>query len=440
MIRSKRAEILAAYALMAPFIVVYGVLFVYPTIRMFQLSVTNAPLIGEGAWVGFDNFRRLASERLFSVAVWNTIYFVILSVIPITLLSLLVALGVNRLKGWTQSVVLAAFFLPYILPVSVVTQVWQWILNKDFGDRPICPRAARWRPAGIGIRTVASFLPAVAFITVWWQLGFSVLLFIAGLRNISRDIYEAAEIDGAGRWAQFSRITWPLIWPITVLVFTIQLILELKIVDQVYLLVESRPRCNDRDGPVHLQAGLPAQSRRPGQRRHPPCFFFSSWRSQSCSINCFGRGARNDRPGRSRTLDPRVGGSRACVISILSVYSSRWQPLLAIFWAFPLYWGMMTTFKPESEVVRRGSISGRSISRSRTTFTSCSRPRSALVPQFARHLPGGHGPRRNHGGGRRLRHLPARLSRRRLFWWMILASFMIPIPALTVNHFILIEN
>jgi multiple sugar transport system permease protein len=83
-------------------------------------------------------------------------------------------------------------------------------------------------------------MPAVAFITVWWLLGFSVLLFIAGLRNISNEIYEAANIDGAGRWAQFSRITWPLIWPITVLVFTIQLILQLKIFDQVYLLASSR--------------------------------------------------------------------------------------------------------------------------------------------------------------------------------------------------------
>jgi multiple sugar transport system permease protein len=241
MMRRKRAEVLAAFALMAPFIVVYGVLFVYPTIRMFQLSVTNAPLIGEGAWVGFDNFRRLASERLFSVAVWNTIYFVILSVIPITLLSLLVALGVNRLKGWTQSIVLAAFFLPYILPVSVVTQLWQWILNKDFGiaQYVLAPLFGGQRVSVFG--TVASFMPAVAFVTIWWQLGFSVLLFIAGLRNISSEIYEAAEIDGAGRWAQFSRITWPLIWPITVLVFTIQMILELKIFDQVYLLVESRP-------------------------------------------------------------------------------------------------------------------------------------------------------------------------------------------------------
>ncbi len=87
-------------------------------------------------------------------------------------------------------------------------------------------------------RTVSLFMPAVAFITVWWCLGFSVLLFIAGLRNISSEIYEAAELDGAGRWLQFRRITWPLIWPVTVLVFTIQLILQLKIFDQVYLFTQ----------------------------------------------------------------------------------------------------------------------------------------------------------------------------------------------------------
>jgi multiple sugar transport system permease protein len=73
---------------------------------------------------------------------------------------------------------------------------------------------------------------------VWWCLGFSLLLFVAGLRNISSEIYEAAELDGAGRWDQFRRITWPLIWPVTVLVFTIQLILQLKIFDQVYLFTQ----------------------------------------------------------------------------------------------------------------------------------------------------------------------------------------------------------
>jgi multiple sugar transport system permease protein len=235
MLKSKRSEIATACVLMAPFVVIYGVLFVYPTVRMVLLSFTNAPLIGPGQWVGFNNFLRLWSDRLFSVAVWNTIYFVILSVIPTTLLALAVALGVNRLKGWVQSIVLAAFFLPYILPVSVVIQIWGWMLDKDFGiaQYVIMPLNGGQRLSIF--RTLPLFMPTVAFVTIWWLLGFSVLLFIAGLRNISTEILEAAALDGAGRWAQFSRIIWPLIWPVTVLVFTIQFILQLKIFDQVYL-------------------------------------------------------------------------------------------------------------------------------------------------------------------------------------------------------------
>jgi multiple sugar transport system permease protein len=238
MLRSKRSEILAASLLMAPFVVTYGVLFIYPTIKMAQLSLTNAPLIGPGKWVGLDNYFRLASDRLFSVAIWNTLYFVVLSVIPSTLIGLLVALGVNRLKGWLQSVVLAAFFLPYVLPVSVVFRLWQWMCDKDFG---IAQHVVQLFNDGQRLsifRTIPLFMPAVAIVTIWWLIGFNVLLFIAGLRNISSEIYEAAELDGAGRWTQFRRITWPLIWPVTVLVFTIQLILQLKIFDQVYLFAQ----------------------------------------------------------------------------------------------------------------------------------------------------------------------------------------------------------
>jgi multiple sugar transport system permease protein len=238
MLRSKRTEILAASLLMAPFVVTYGVLFIYPTIKMAQLSLTNAPLIGPGKWVGLDNYFRLASDRLFSVAIWNTLYFVVLSVIPSTLIGLLVALGVNRLKGWLQSVVLAAFFLPYVLPVSVVFRLWQWMCDKDFG---IAQHVVQLFNNGERLsifRTIPLFMPAVAIVTIWWLIGFNVLLFIAGLRNISSEIYEAAELDGAGRWTQFRRITWPLIWPVTVLVFTIQLILQLKIFDQVYLFAQ----------------------------------------------------------------------------------------------------------------------------------------------------------------------------------------------------------
>jgi multiple sugar transport system permease protein len=240
MLRSRRNDYVTAAVLMAPFVVIYGVLFVYPTIKMVHLAFTNAPLIGPGKWVGFDNFWRLWNDRLFSTAVWNTFYFVLLSVIPGTLVALLVALGVNRLKGWLQSLVLAAFFLPYILPVSVVVAIWGWMFDKDFGVAQYAIAPFNDGQHISVFRTIPLFMPAVAFITVWWTMGFSLLLFIAGLRNISSEIYEAANLDGAGRWTAFRRITWPLIWPVTVLVFTIQLILQFKIFDQVYLLA-SRP-------------------------------------------------------------------------------------------------------------------------------------------------------------------------------------------------------
>jgi multiple sugar transport system permease protein len=235
MVKSRRGELIAAYALMAPFIVVYGVIFVYPSVKMFELGFTDAPLIGGGAFVGLKNFWRLYSDRLFWTAVWNTLYFVFLCVIPSTLAGLAIAIAVNRLKGWLQSVILAAFFLPYILPVSVVYRIWSWMFDKDFGiaQYAITPFTGG-EPISV-FRTLPLFMPVVAFITLWWLMGFNVLLFIAGLRAISREIYEAAALDGASRWTQFRRITWPLIWPVTALVLTIQLILQLKIFDQVYL-------------------------------------------------------------------------------------------------------------------------------------------------------------------------------------------------------------
>lgn len=234
MLEKRRPEIFTALVLITPFVIVYGVLFIYPTLKMIGMTFTDAPLIGDGNWVGLENYAKLFSDRIFKVAFWNTLYFVLLSVIPSTLLGLIIALGVNRLKSWWQSAVLAAFFIPYILPVSVVFRIWGWMLDSQFGiyQYPIAFFAGH----NITVfRTLPLFMPTIAFITIWWLVGFNVLLFVAGLRNISSEIYEASELDGATRWQQFSRITWPLIWPITVLVATIQLILQLKIFDQIYL-------------------------------------------------------------------------------------------------------------------------------------------------------------------------------------------------------------
>ena len=108
-------------------------MFIYPTIQMVQLSFTKSPLIGAGEWIGFDNYIRMFGDRVFWTAVWNTSYFVLLTVVPGTAVALCIALMVSRLKGWVQSVILAAFFLPFILPVTVVYLIWDWMLNLQFG-------------------------------------------------------------------------------------------------------------------------------------------------------------------------------------------------------------------------------------------------------------------------------------------------------------------
>ncbi|NVK33450.1 MAG: sugar ABC transporter permease [Rhodobacteraceae bacterium] len=234
MLKNRRHEALIALTLVAPFVAIYGLVFIYPTIKMFILSFTDAPLIGDGEYVGFDNYTRLLRDRRFDTALWNTFYFVALSVVPGTFIAMAISLGINRLKGRLQAFVLALFFLPYILPVSVVFTIWDWTLNFQFGvamhvfdllgiDRVPVFKSSAW------------FMPAVALITVWWTCGFSILLFLAGLRAIPVEIYEAASLDNTSRWQVFRRITWPLLNPITALVMTIQLILQLKIFDQVYL-------------------------------------------------------------------------------------------------------------------------------------------------------------------------------------------------------------
>ena len=212
-------------------------MFLYPSLQMIEFSFTNAPLIGAGEWVGFDNYVRLFKDRIFLGAIWNTAYFVLLTVIPGTIAALAIALMVSRLKGWVQSVILSAFFLPYVLPITVVYLIWLWMLDVQFGILQQVIEPIVGQPVNVW-RRLPWFMPTVALLTIWWTNGFSILLFLAGLRNIPREIYEAAELDGATRLQIFFRITWPLIWPITVLCLTIQLILQLKIIDQVYLFAQ----------------------------------------------------------------------------------------------------------------------------------------------------------------------------------------------------------
>lgn len=236
----RRRELRAAGLLTAPFVAIFAVFFLYPTYKVVVLSFTDAPLIGKGSWIGLANYAKLLDDKLFYTSLWNNLYFVLLTVVPTTVIALLIALSVSRLKGRMQALVLTMFFLPYVLPVSVVTMIWAWMLDFQFGILQPLIEMVTGKPVPV-FKNPNWVMPMIAVVTIWWTNGFNVLLLIAGLRNIPPDLYEAASLDGATPWQRFWRVTWPLLWPVTALVLTLQLILQLKLFDQVYLLSSGGP-------------------------------------------------------------------------------------------------------------------------------------------------------------------------------------------------------
>jgi len=222
--------------LIAPFVLFYVLFLIYPALQVVYLSLTNSDIAGQGRFIGLANYQELISDQSFWAAVEHTVYFVLLTVVPNTALGFFLALLVMRLKR-LRLAILSAFFLPYVLPVSVVTTTALWILDANFG---IVNNLLGTNNAWFG--DAASAMPAVALVTIWWTVGFNMLLFIAGLQNIPSEYYEAAALDGANNFQRFLFVTCPLIWPVTSLVLILQLILQFKIFDQVYLLTVGGPQ------------------------------------------------------------------------------------------------------------------------------------------------------------------------------------------------------
>jgi multiple sugar transport system permease protein len=223
------------WVFVAPFLFFYGAFLIYPAIQVCYLSLTNSDIAGQGSFVGLQNFVELMHDQGFWSSVWHTLYFIFLTVVPNTAVGFFLALLVVRLKR-LRLPILSAFFLPFVLPVSVVTTAALWILDTNFGIiNYLVGSSIAW------FQDPVWAMPAVAMVTIWWTVGFNMLLFIAGLQNISPEVYEAASIDGANAFQQFISITCPLIWPVTSLVLVLQLIAQFKIFDQVYLLTQGGP-------------------------------------------------------------------------------------------------------------------------------------------------------------------------------------------------------
>lgn len=229
----------AGFGLIAPFLLLYLVFIIGPSLYNLVASFFNASIVrpGLGRFAGLQNFREALGSPDFWDTFGHTLWFTVLTTVPLVVLSLVFALLAERV-GRGRWFFRIAFFAPYVMPVSVVALVFTWIYADRIG-------LLQDVVTGVGLTSPGWLsdpswvLPSVAMATVWWTLGFNFVLYLAALQDIPRDVLEAAGIDGAGPWQRIRHIVLPLLGRTTALVTVLQLIASLKVFDQIYLLAGS---------------------------------------------------------------------------------------------------------------------------------------------------------------------------------------------------------
>lgn len=229
----------------APFLAVFVLLMVWPTLRGVWLSLNAVDLLSNlGRFVGLGNFIDLAGDEIAVRAFLNTLGFAALATPMLVGTGLLLALALNRpgpLAAWLRGL----FFCTSVLSVTVVTLIWRLLLRPETGAVAVGLQAAGL-PLPTPVHSPWLALPSVAIITLWWGVGLPMMLFLAALQQIPHDVYEAAALDDASRWQRFRHITLPALRRVLVLVTITQVIAQLQVFGQVQLLTEGGPNHSTR--------------------------------------------------------------------------------------------------------------------------------------------------------------------------------------------------
>lgn len=227
---STRRETRTAYALLAPSLFGVAAFLVLPILVVVWLSLNRWNLISPISFVGLDNFRAVLTDRAFGRSLLITGFFVAI-VIPVqTALGLFAATLLSRgLRG--SSVFRIIYVLPWICAPLVLGVVWKWILAPSNGAlNTMIGQRIQW------LADPSLALPTVAAVTIWSQVGYTTLFFVAGLASIPAHLLEAARIDGANAWQTFWRITLPLLRPTTFFVLVTGVISSFQVFDSIYAL------------------------------------------------------------------------------------------------------------------------------------------------------------------------------------------------------------
>lgn len=237
---SKRtSDVIAGYVLLLPFLIVLVTVVLYPLIQGLYMSFHNWGIFGDPVYVGLDNYRQLWTDSNFRSSLWHTLYFVLLTTPPLVILGLLLAAGLNYpFRGRTA--VRGMIFFPYLLTVSIVGIVWRWMLQRNYGLVNYYLGKLGAAPVG-WLAEARTAMPSIALATIWWTVGFNLVVFLAALQDIPEELYEAARIDGAGPVKSFLRITVPLVRPTTMFVIIMQVIASFQVFGQVFVMTGGGP-------------------------------------------------------------------------------------------------------------------------------------------------------------------------------------------------------
>ena len=229
-----------------PFIALYVLFVIGPALYGLVMSFTHASLVkgGLNGFAGLTNYKEALQSSDFWSSLWHTMWFTILTTPPLIVLALVFALLADRVRRGRWFFRLA-FFAPYILPSAVVALIWMFMYTPAIGlaDAAI-GKIGLTPPNWLGSESFAMI--SLAITTVWWTLGFNFVLYLAGLQDIPRELYEASAIDGAGPWQQIRTITIPMLSRTTTLVAVLQVIASLKVFDQMYIMTQGGPNFSTR--------------------------------------------------------------------------------------------------------------------------------------------------------------------------------------------------
>jgi len=235
-----RAEERAAWLFLAPSLVLFAIFTAIPVISAFFISFTQWNLFNEVTWVGIGNYLELARDEIFAKVLGNTAYFVLISVPVQIVLALLCALVLNRgIKG--QTFFRVVYFLPVVTSTIAAALVWAWLFNSNFGliNAGLSLVGVTELPKWMGSTRWA--MPAIIIVSIWQNLGYAMVLFLAGLQNIGRDVHDAAALDGATGWDRFWHITLPLLSPTTFFVLVISIIGSFQVFELVLVMTKAGP-------------------------------------------------------------------------------------------------------------------------------------------------------------------------------------------------------